>query len=1139
MRDGGARTYYTIIKACYLWSNWIDTNTDLYFSPTKTALSGITLDKIVEVLIERQKWHLSMNFIRIQAEFEEDDAKLSLYSKYLQRCEAQGLNNDDNLSLALLNGRLFLAETMLVELEMVDEAKQPLSDASKQLEGMPWIRASDQQKRLLQKLQIDDYPLLSTHPIPELLALATAVHVSGDRLMETQILSRIGGRMNQVDSLYRDETWHATNNEWIRRYTDIHSDSNSNVILIAISVSRLANMLGSSEDQAELSRYLYKLAKFEAAYPDFEIPTVQRDLYRGAAVVLKALGRREEAEIFEAKKMEAILNSPSDPSQFFRKYRDKPFDDWAPYLMELILRWIESEMKAGKLSVMQAAQMLLSPTERLQAPEEVAEIDLGLTQPPSVLVERLYGSAIPVKCEIWEQRLGCFESWLWHSPTNVKRYIRHTVLGDLQQARCASVTKYMLRVINDTVNPLFEDLQLDAFLMKKHENDRLLNLRKKLDPNAMGASEDAILSQEWSCVLDQAQLASSFKAFRTGATKDHDLLEAQKFFQVFLSSNTNNLVRRLVTINQIASIKGQRYKLFGTLAADAPLDNFVEYDKVYMEQRMAKSILRGADNLVARTELVSRYSFTNHYDFAIGYCVEAMNVAQLRNNYHRHIHQDMTFLPPRPPPPSRDLATLFTELIDWTQRKKARSVTEALGAEIIIPRAVLANTNHDEHAQKLLRQEAELQQNIDNNEGDVVELSRAINTIRSEMRSCSSLIDIMNLRDGQALNRAQIKSLAQTLGKNVLIVDYVYIPSAFTGLRYQIIPMVYKGGDLVSAHIITQDLDFESINRWTSTYLDKEWPLLTDEPALKYLYPLVDAAVQFSSPGDSIVLCPTNILFRVPLHAIELPDGQPFIQRNPIIYTQSLSILRLCQTSATGLNPACDPKVLAVQALSDKDLALPEAADMAFTSRIKARLLQRQALNKQSFLQACTEAELVHFYGHVSYDQPKALDQYLAIRDLESERVTVRDLFELRLRTGAHVNLIGCQSGRSQVGINDDLLGLSTALMFAGATSVVAALWSIQMDDAAAFQEAFFDELIMQSSTSYRQREAVNDEGSGDGPQKCVDMAIAVQKAVLKIMKDETGEMRAPYHWAGFFLQGCWNKFPILKGLDEHEDRRP
>ena len=84
--------------------------------------------------------------------------------------------------------------------------------------------------------------------------------------------------------------------------------------------------------------------------------------------------------------------------------------------------------------------------------------------------------------------------------------------------------------------------------------------------------------------------------------------------------------------------------------------------------------------------------------------------------------------------------------------------------------------------------------------------------------------------------------------------------SAFAGLRYQIIPMAYKGGDLVSAHFVTQELTLEAVKLWINTYRDVRRPLLTDESALKGLYRLVEAAVKFSNPGDHISLCPTDIL---------------------------------------------------------------------------------------------------------------------------------------------------------------------------------------------------------------------------------------------------------------------------------------
>ncbi|KAG7005093.1 hypothetical protein G7Y79_00021g049600 [Physcia stellaris] len=93
--------------------------------------------------------------------------------------------------------------------------------------------------------------------------------------------------------------------------------------------------------------------------------------------------------------------------------------------------------------------------------------------------------------------------------------------------------------------------------------------------------------------------------------------------------------------------------------------------------------------------------------------------------------------------------------------------------------------------------------------------------------------------------------------------------------------------------------------------------------------------------------------------------------------------------------------------------------------------------------------------NYVCFEPRKGLDQYLAIQSLESEQVTVRDLFELRLLPGTHMDVIGCQSGRADLGINDDQLGISTALFYAGAASVITALWSTNIADGTAKSKYF------------------------------------------------------------------------------------
>lgn len=677
-----------------------------------------------------------------------------------------------------------------------------------------------------------------------------------------------------------------------------------------------------------------------------------------------------------------------------------------------------------------------------------------------------------------------------------------------------------------------EDVQLDALLMKKNEAERRLELSKELDPEAMGATEDSIFAHEWNLMCETIQLSLSLKALKTCVIEDRQLEDVQTWFEeAHLKIKNSGWLIKMNTLHQIGICLRQRYVLFGTVPADASLDVFESYDQAYTDLRAARSVLKGVESVTARTNIIVRWSFSKHYDIAMGICIEALGVGQLRNNFHRTVHQDIDLIPQAAPSPIRRIPSLFTELIKWAQRKKARSVTEAVGAEVIVPHNVITNASRNGDAALLVEREAELQNKIINEVGDVVELSRELDNTRAEMRTCPSLEQTMDLRDGRALTESQIEAFVAEFGEDVIIVDYVYLPIEYTGMNAEILPMIYKKGRLASAFFVIDEVRGSKIKSWHSKVqtlveevFDQGKPLSNDSVDLNNPYPLIKRAVDLSNPGDPIVLCPTDILFRIPFHAIELADGTPWIQRNPIIYSQSLSMLRLCHTAASAMESAVPPSILAVQALSETDSALPEASNMGFTQKIDASLLGGEEFTKQSFLAACAKSSLINFYGHVCFEPRKGLDQYL-----ESEQVTVRDLFELRLLPGTHVNVIGCQSGRADLGINDDQLGISTALFYAGAASMITALWSIDMADGTAFQEAFFDGLLAQSGQQHHQHEQEMLSGDHrDGSSGFLNLARALQTAVLRISIDEAGQRKAPYHWAAFQLQGCWNRFPLL-----------
>ena len=431
---------------------------------------------------------------------------------------------------------------------------------------------------------------------------------------------------------------------------------------------------------------------------------------------------------------------------------------------------------------------------------------------------------------------------------------------------------------------------------------------------------------------------------------------------------------------------------------------------------------------------------------------------------------------------------------------------------------------------------------IDSEPPDPIKLSKEIELVREKMREPPSLEAVMNLRDGVAVTSSQIQAMSKSLGPHAIMVDYIYIPSSSTAVINEFLCMIYKNGDLFSSDWVTPDLTpektelthYAQLEQWVKEVYSESEPLSTDDADvyLAELTPLIEKVVEATDPGDTILLCPTGILFNIPFHAIPV-DDKPLIERNPVVYTQSFTIIYICAFSALSQSPDTPANPIAIQALSDAESTLPTAPSMAFAPKIGAQLLSGPGLTKSSMLQAISQSSLIHFYGHVQFDETQGLDHYMAIRGIHTERVTARNIFDIRLRGGAHVNMIGCKSGRSEVRTNDDQFGLSTALLYAGAGSILSALWDIRMEDAHEFQEAFYDELMKQVSDDKHQDEEKSEGGS---KERVLDLAKMLQKAMLRVSVDGNGGKRAPYHWAAFMLQGVWDALPIasLRSPQQH-----
>ncbi|KAI3322098.1 CHAT domain-containing protein [Xylariaceae sp. AK1471] len=349
--------------------------------------------------------------------------------------------------------------------------------------------------------------------------------------------------------------------------------------------------------------------------------------------------------------------------------------------------------------------------------------------------------------------------------------------------------------------------------------------------------------------------------------------------------------------------------------------------------------------------------------------------------------------------------------------------------------------------------------------------------------------------------------MMNALPEGVVVVDYIdllYSPEDVKRLA-----ILYRRGQRpLFAPIINKP---GQVIRWVNQNLAQaKRPI--DEPssaehlaALSAQVDFVEKEEFFVKEGETLVLCPTGILHRVPLHAIPV-GGRPLVERNPVVYCQSLTIFHWLWKRKDG-HVARDPV-----------MSTPGIQKLAF--RLGASYHEGYPVNRASALNAIPGSHILHYHGHVHYNPNSAVDSIMSLsagsfsspfgKRTRPESISARDLFGVRLATPALATIVGCGSGVVAVSSADDVLGLPTALFFAGAGAVVSTLWSIE---------------DMDGETFATEAERCGALGAGSGTRdgllaSMVDLAAGMRETILALRRRTEENLRAPYHWAAFTLNG-------------------
>jgi CHAT domain-containing protein len=362
--------------------------------------------------------------------------------------------------------------------------------------------------------------------------------------------------------------------------------------------------------------------------------------------------------------------------------------------------------------------------------------------------------------------------------------------------------------------------------------------------------------------------------------------------------------------------------------------------------------------------------------------------------------------------------------------------------------------------------------------------------------------------------------------------------------------------------IIAWQRDYLSPQKWARY---QEENLNTTEARQNFdttLGGLVAPLAYRTNPEEVLVLCPSSILHRVPLHALSLIDpldpedssGEGLIHRNPVVYTHSHSLLRSCFAATEYMRSS--PVLMKPCFLSGIPEDEPMTQQVNYSKgrdsiRELARRFERSPMmdgsaSKEQFLCAATQSRLLHLQTHCNWTSGDPLDHHVEFprmdrptnkRSVEPvtrqvERLTARELFDVRFPPSTHVNMIACQGGVTDVKLGDEVMGLVPALLYSGASSTISTLWSIADGDGAMFANAFFDSFFQQCAKhkvripGVAGQPGTNDEvlrSSESSSVGFVNLAKAVRAAVIKL---DEGYTQPLYTWAGFVLHGFWH-FPL------------
>jgi CHAT domain-containing protein/tetratricopeptide (TPR) repeat protein len=266
-------------------------------------------------------------------------------------------------------------------------------------------------------------------------------------------------------------------------------------------------------------------------------------------------------------------------------------------------------------------------------------------------------------------------------------------------------------------------------------------------------------------------------------------------------------------------------------------------------------------------------------------------------------------------------------------------------------------------------------------------------------------------------------------------------------------------------------------------------------PALRILYKALIEPLRSEIKTTKLVIVPHGVLHELPFAALT-SNGRHFLADDySISYLPSVSALSYLHSKKGS------PSERALVLANDQEDGLPflgSAGDEA--QAVAAFFNAKPFLGKDAtpavLRKEATDYDILHLVAHFEINRKNPMASRILLGHGENDGDGPLDLagvYGLSLRKTDLVVLSGCQSQSGKRTRADDIIGLSRAFLYAGSSSVIASLWSVDDDATKLLMVAFYSHL-----------------------RQGLSKADALRAAQADVRR----QYQSPFYWAGFVLTG-------------------